>query len=150
MERRNENMTVDYKNLTAVMLTQIWPRFVELTEVHRKDNNITNETNEVDWEAITKPGLFTIGLFFVTAIFRKEQDQEFVIFYISIAAQNIELRLQFDTSVQTLNDAIAFTPTLTDSHGFRGVSLEALENVGNDWNKWLTWAKEDSMIAKST
>lgn len=138
-------MAVDYKKLTEVMLTQIWPRFVELTEQHRKDNNLTNEINEVDWEAVTKPGLFTVGLFFVTTLVRKEKDQESVIFYITIAAQKIELRLQFESSVQTLNDALTFTPTLMDSHGFKAASLE---DVGGDWKKWLAWAKKESTIPK--
>ena len=84
-------MDVDYKKLTKVMLTQLWPRLVDLTEQHRKDNNLTDETTAVDWEAITKPGLFTIGLFFITAIFKREQDKELIIFYITIAAQRIGL-----------------------------------------------------------
>jgi hypothetical protein len=138
-------MDVDYKKLTKVMLTQLWPRLVDLTEQHRKDNNLTDETTAVDWEAITKPGLFTIGLFFITAIFRREQDQEFIIFYITIAAQRIGLRLQFDSSAQTLNDALTFAPTLTDSHGFRAASLE---DVGGDWEKWLEWATKESLTPK--
>ena len=143
---KNENMVVDYKKLTEVMLTQLWPRFVELTEQYRKNNNLTNELSEVDWEAVTKPGLFTDGLFFITSLLKNEQDQETVTFYISIAAQRIELILQFKSSVRTLNDALTYTPTLMCSHRFNGTSLE---NVGGDWKKWLTWAENTNTMPKT-
>jgi len=129
-------MTVDYKKLTDVLLTQIWPHFVELTEQHKKDNNLTDEMNEVNWEAITKPGLFTFGLFIITSLLKTEQEQEAVTFYISIPAQEIELRLQFKSSVGTLNDALTFSPTPTSSNNFKRASLD---NVGGDWEKWITW-----------
>ncbi len=139
-------MTVDYKKLTEVMLTEIWPRFVELTEQHRKDKNLTGEMNEVDWEAVSKPGLFTRGLFFITILLKNEQEQETVTFYISMAEQKIELKLQFSSSVRTLNDALTVTPTKNSSHSFDGASLE---KMGGDWEKWLIWAAKENTTPKN-
>lgn len=134
-------MTIDYKKLTDIMLTLAWPRFVELSEQHVKKTNLRHKINEVDWEAVTKPGLFTIGLFFISTLLKHEENKEIVIFYIIIKEQNIELRLQFDASIRTLDEVLVFIPTLTDSHRFNGASLE---NVGGDWQKWLTWAEKSS------
>jgi hypothetical protein len=139
-------MVVDYKKLTEVILAQIWPRFIQLTKQYRQDNNLTRDPTEVDWEAVTKPGLFTIGLFFISALLKNNANQETVTFYISIAAQNIDLRLEFNSSVRTLKDASTFTPTLTSSHRFNETSLE---NMKSDWKKWLTWAEKENTIPKT-
>ena len=138
-------MTIDYKKLTDIMLTLAWPRFVKLTEQHVKETNLRHKINEVAWEAVTKPGLFTIGLFFISTLLKNEEGKEIIIFYIIIKEQNIELRLQFDASNRTLDEVLAFIPTLTDSHRFNG---ESLENVGGDWEKWLTWAENEKNTKK--